>query len=74
MLQNAKCGISSGSALLDKTKQSTGTEVHLILENLTFDPLVCQGFSYLSEVGARGILNLGIKAFGPFRLGKLDAV
>ena len=31
-----------------------------------------QGFSYLSEIGARGLLNLGKKAFGP-NLGKFDA-
>ena len=32
-----------------------------------------QGFSYLSEVGARGLL-IWAKAFGPSKLGKLDAV
>ena len=33
-----------------------------------------QGFSYLPEVGASGLLNLGKKAFGPSKLGKIDAV
>ena len=33
-----------------------------------------QGFSYLSEVGARGLLNSGEKAFGSSKLGKFDAV
>ena len=35
-----------------------------------------QGFSYLSEDRARGLLNLGKKAFGLSlsKLGKLDAV
>ena len=32
-----------------------------------------QGFSYLSEVGARSLLNLG-KKFGLSKLGKFDAV
>ena len=31
-----------------------------------------QGFSYLSEVGARGLLNFGKKHSGPSKLGKLD--
>ena len=35
----------------------------------------CQGFSYHSEVWAdRGLLNeIGGKAFGPLKLGRLDA-
>ena len=33
-----------------------------------------QGFSELSEVGARGLLNLGKKLFGPSELVKFDAV
>ena len=33
-----------------------------------------QGFSYLPKVRARGLLNLGNKAFGRSKLGKLDAV
>ena len=33
-----------------------------------------QGFSNLSEVRARGLLNLGKKAFGPSELRKFDAV
>ena len=33
-------GISSGSALFAKLKQSSGTEVHLNLEILTGDPLI----------------------------------
>ena len=32
-----------------------------------------QGFSYLSEVRARGLMNLG-KAFESSKLGKFDAV
>ena len=36
--------------------------------------VVVQGISYLSEVGARGLLNLGKKAFGTLKLGKFDAV
>ena len=34
-----------------------------LLEN-TMKVSTGQGFSYLSEVGARGLLNLGKKAFG----------
>ena len=33
-----------------------------------------QGFSYLAEVGARSLLNLERKAFGPSKFGKFDAV
>ena len=33
--------------------------------------LLCQGFSYLSEVGARVLLKLAKKAFGPSKLGNL---
>ena len=33
-----------------------------------------QGFSYLSEVGANGLLNLGKKAFGSSKLGKFDGL
>ena len=33
-----------------------------------------QGFSYLSEVWATGLLNLGKKHLEPSKLGKLDAV
>ena len=32
------------------------------------------GFYYISEVGARGLLNFGEKAFGPSKLGKFDVV
>ena len=37
------CKISSGSALFDKIKQSSGTkgQGHLNLEALTYDPLIC---------------------------------
>ena len=48
------------------------------LENTSVDPdqLAAgqQGFSNLSEVWARGLLNLGKKAFGLSELGKFDAV
>ena len=30
--------------------------------------ILCQGLSYLPEVGARGLLNLGKKQFGPSKL------
>ena len=33
-----------------------------------------QGFYDLSEVGARGLLKLGKKAFGPSKLGKFEVV
>ena len=33
-----------------------------------------QGFSYLSEVWPRGLVNLGEQAFGPSELGKFDAI
>ena len=36
--------------------------------------LTRQGFSYLSEVQARGLLNLGKRAFGLSKLGKIDEV
>ena len=47
-------------------------------QSLHLKPYLCmqtakQGFSYLSEVEARGLLNLGEKVFGPSKLGKLNA-
>ena len=33
-----------------------------------------QGFSYLSEVDARGLLNLGKKSIWTIKIGKLNAV
>ena len=45
---------------------------HLV--HITLPLLILQGFSYLSEVGARGLLNLAKKAFGSSKLGKFDAV
>ena len=33
-----------------------------------------QGFSYLTEVGAWGLLNFGEKAFGSSKLEKVDVV
>ena len=46
------------------------------MDVINADPEVpIQAFSYLSEVGARVLLNLGgKKTFGQSKLGKLDAV
>ena len=70
----AECSFSSGSAQLDKIKQSTGTEVLLILEILTFDPLVCQGFLIFLKSGPGACPIWEKKAYGPSKLGKLGVV
>ena len=33
---------------------------------------IVQGFSYHSQIGTRGLLNLGKKTFGPSTLGRID--
>ena len=46
----------------------------VIVSACKFQAFRYQGFSYLSEVRARGLLTLGEKAIGSSKLGKLDAV
>ena len=55
-----KCGILSESTMFAKIKTSSGTEVHLNLEILTCDPLICTmnpGFIQASLCKIKGLFK-----------------
>ena len=53
-------------------RRDTFSKMVFSLETLQAKAMKIQGFSYLSEVGARGLLNLVEKTSGPSKLGKLE--